>query len=175
MARYCPKCYVAIDAEDVICQNCGEILKPELVDEDGNPIQEPTAEAFNTITSSQPEGPITEELAPQGQEEAPKDEDDSQEAPEAIPTVAVAPVAQTADNMAPVISLGEWVWTILLTCIPLVNIIMLIIWAATGDTNPNKKTFAQAQLIWMGVGIAISLVFSFSIAAIVASIVGSMA
>lgn len=40
---------------------------------------------------------------------------------------------------APVVSLGEWIVTYILCCIPCVNIIMLFVWAFGGNTNPSKK------------------------------------
>lgn len=45
-------------------------------------------------------------------------------------------------------SVGDWIVTYLLMCIPIVGIIMLFVWAFGGDTQPSKKTWAQATLIW---------------------------
>jgi hypothetical protein len=47
---------------------------------------------------------------------------------------------------------------ILLLAIPLVNIIMLFVWAF-GDNNVNKKNFGKAYLIWAIIGIALSIIF----------------
>jgi len=54
--------------------------------------------------------------------------------------------------MAPVISMGQWVVSLLLMLIPLVNIILLIVWASSSSENPNRKHWAGAQLIFMAVG-----------------------
>ena len=48
------------------------------------------------------------------------------------------------------ITIGNWILTLILLAIPLVNIIMLIVWAATGSTHPSKKNFARAYLILIG-------------------------
>lgn len=55
------------------------------------------------------------------------------------------------------LTIGDWIITLILLAIPLVNIIMLIVWAASSGTHPSKKSFAQAALIVYGVifGIAI--------------------
>ena len=55
------------------------------------------------------------------------------------------------------LTIGDWIITLILLAIPLVNIIMLIVWAASSVTHPSKKSFAQATLIVYGVifGIAI--------------------
>ncbi|KIL42345.1 hypothetical protein SD70_01315 [Gordoniibacillus kamchatkensis] len=61
--------------------------------------------------------------------------------------------------MAPVISLKEWMITILLLAIPLVNIIMLFVWAFGGGANPSKSNYAKAALIWAAIGIVLYIIF----------------
>ncbi len=58
-----------------------------------------------------------------------------------------------------VVSLKEWIISILLLAIPIVNIIMLFIWAFGGGTNPSKSNFAKAYLIWAVIGIVLSILF----------------
>ncbi|TXK74397.1 hypothetical protein FU659_29630 [Paenibacillus sp. N3.4] len=48
--------------------------------------------------------------------------------------------------------------TILLLAIPIVNIIMLFVWAFGGETNPSKANYAKASLIWAAIGIVIYLI-----------------
>lgn len=68
-----------------------------------------------------------------------------------------------------IVTLGDWVVTILLLAIPIVNIVMLCVWAF-GSTAPiSKKNFAKAQLIFMGIGIVLLILFWGSIVAILAS------
>jgi len=62
-----------------------------------------------------------------------------------------APAAQ----QHPSVTLGDWMVTMLLCVIPLVNIIMLIVWAFSGSTNPSKANWAKATLIWMVIGIVL--------------------
>lgn len=54
--------------------------------------------------------------------------------------------------------LGGWVLAIFLTMIPLVNIIYLLVLAFGGSISVAKKNFARATLIWMIVGILVSIV-----------------
>lgn len=61
-------------------------------------------------------------------------------------------------DTAPVMSLGEWVVTIILQMIPCVNIIMLFVWAF-GNCNPSKKNFARAYLIITLVTFVLSIIF----------------
>ena len=46
------------------------------------------------------------------------------------------------------ISVGEWMITLLIMAIPLVNIIMLFVWAFSGNINLSKANWAKASLIW---------------------------
>lgn len=58
------------------------------------------------------------------------------------------------------VSMGEWMWTILLLCIPIVNIILLIVWAFGGGTNPSKANYCKAQLLWMLIFCCLSIVLT---------------
>lgn len=56
-------------------------------------------------------------------------------------------------------TLGQWIGTILLSCIPCVNIILLIVWAA-GSGNSTRRKWAQAMLIVSAIGIVVSFIIS---------------
>lgn len=64
------------------------------------------------------------------------------------------------------ISIGNWILTLILIAIPLVNLIMLIVWAASGSTHPSKKTFAQAYLIIIGIFICLGILAAFILPAL---------
>lgn len=53
------------------------------------------------------------------------------------------------------ITLGEWMITLLLCAIPLVNLVMLLVWAFSGNVNTSKANWAKAMLIWMVIGIVL--------------------
>ena len=54
--------------------------------------------------------------------------------------------------VAPVMSVGEWMLTLLILALPLVNIIMLFVWAFGGGTNPTS-------LIWIAIVIVLYVCF----------------
>lgn len=59
----------------------------------------------------------------------------------------------------PVMSIKDWMITILITAIPLVGFVMLFVWAfGGGSTNPNKQNWAKATLIWFAIIIALYLI-----------------
>lgn len=51
------------------------------------------------------------------------------------------------------ISVLEWIITFILLAIPIVNFIMLLVWALGGNVNKSKKNFAIAGLIMMAISI----------------------
>lgn len=60
----------------------------------------------------------------------------------------------------PVMSIKDWMITILITAIPLVGFVMLFVWAfGGGSANPNKQNWAKATLIWFAIIIALYLIF----------------
>lgn len=59
---------------------------------------------------------------------------------------------EVKEILVPVISTKEWVITILIMSIPLVNIVFLILWAtASIPVGMTKRNYARAVLIMMGV------------------------
>lgn len=80
-----------------------------------------------------------------------------------------APVVQNPNQA--VMSMGQWIVTILVTTIiPCVNIIMLFVWGF-GNGNENRKNYCRAMLIVMAISIVLSIIFS---SAITALLVGAM-
>ncbi|MGA8277005.1 MAG: hypothetical protein WB784_02250 [Rhodanobacteraceae bacterium] len=64
------------------------------------------------------------------------------------------------DNQtSPTISLGEWIITLIVLAIPLVNIIMLLVWGFSANTNPTKRNYCRAVLIFIVVGIILAILF----------------
>ncbi|NQX66535.1 hypothetical protein HQN90_10400 [Paenibacillus alba] len=60
---------------------------------------------------------------------------------------------------ASVLSVKDWMITILLLAIPIVNIVMLFVWAFGGGVNPTKANYAKASLIWAVIGIVLYIIF----------------
>ncbi|MFH5183269.1 hypothetical protein ACHHV8_11935 [Paenibacillus sp. TAB 01] len=79
--------------------------------------------------------------------------------------------AGTADSQArslqaPVLTVKQWLVTLIVLAIPLVNLIMLFVWAFGDQTNPNKKNYARASLLLAAIVIVlyiIMLIFIFVI------------
>lgn len=56
-------------------------------------------------------------------------------------------------------SMGDWILTILAAMIPCGGIVIYFIWAFSKSTNINRRNFCRAQLVIMGIVLAIYLIF----------------
>ncbi|MBU9712609.1 hypothetical protein [Evansella tamaricis] len=81
----------------------------------------------------------------------------------------------TGDQREEVVPVTGWLLYMLVMMIPLVNIVMLFVWAFGSNVNKNKSNLAKASLIWMVIGIILSIVFSVMMGAVISSIFGEFA
>ena len=70
-------------------------------------------------------------------------------------------------SQAQVLTVKDWIITILITSIPLVGFIMLFVWAFGSNENPNKANWAKASLIWVAIGMVLAFLLWGTIAAII--------
>ena len=61
------------------------------------------------------------------------------------------------------VSIGDWILTLIISMIPLVNIIMLLVWAFGSSTNPSKANWAKAYLAFIAILIGFYMVLFFVI------------
>jgi hypothetical protein len=59
------------------------------------------------------------------------------------------------------VTVGNWIITFIVLAIPLVNLVMLIVWAVGGTTHPSKKTFAQAYFVLVGIAVCVGIALAF--------------
>lgn len=62
------------------------------------------------------------------------------------------------DSTSQVMSVKEWIISLVLMIIPFVNIVMLFIWAFGSSTNKNKSNWAKASLILMAIGLVLYII-----------------
>ncbi len=67
--------------------------------------------------------------------------------------------AMNAGNPPP-LTVGQYILMWLIMCIPLVNIIMLFVWAFSSTENANKKNYAKAILLMMLIMIGVYIVIA---------------
>jgi uncharacterized membrane protein YdbT with pleckstrin-like domain len=62
-------------------------------------------------------------------------------------------------SSAPVMSLGDWIITMIVLSIPLVGFIMMFVWGFSSSANPNKANFCKAALIFFLISVVLSFLF----------------
>jgi hypothetical protein len=55
-------------------------------------------------------------------------------------------------------TVGDWMLTILVLAIPLVNLVMYLVWAFGSSGNVNRRTYCQAVLAWFAILLGVGLV-----------------
>ncbi len=192
MAKYCPKCYAGIGSDDAVCGNCGHVLK-----ENSAGVDDFTAGVFDNenishdVSGKEIPGDtsddeivsyeiVADEIITDGmvEEESISSESIVVTPPEPAQNSSLYQAqsrAQSApENTEVPMTLGDWLLTLLLLYLPIVNIVMLIIWSVDSKTSTTKKHFAWATLIFMGIGIVLTIIFSSIVMAIIATMMQSM-
>lgn len=59
-----------------------------------------------------------------------------------------------------IVRTGEWFVTMLIMAIPLVNIIMIFVWAFGSGAPASKANWAKATLIWLLITIVLYILFA---------------
>jgi len=72
------------------------------------------------------------------------------------------------------VSVGDWILTLILLCIPLVNIIMMFVWAFGGTPSISKRNYCRACLIIAAIFLVLGLVFTFALGGLAMLGVGSL-
>lgn len=71
-------------------------------------------------------------------------------------------------------TLVDWIITILIKNLPLIGLIMLFVWAFGDGTEPSKKNWAKATLIWYAIGFVIFIVFLIMFWAFISAMLSGM-
>ncbi|GMK37130.1 hypothetical protein PCCS19_01830 [Paenibacillus sp. CCS19] len=61
-------------------------------------------------------------------------------------------------NVSEVVSVKEWLITNLIMLIPIVNIVMMFVWAFSSNTNPSKANYFKASLLFAAFILALYIV-----------------
>ncbi len=153
--NFCESCGSPNPQNSKFCQKCGKSI--------------PVASSTTTPPRPSAPPPVTTPPPVRQQQTAPN-------------TSYVPPVAQNysqqtqppnyypnfGQDVSP-LSVGQFFLMMFLMCIPVVNIILIFIWAFGSNVNVNKKNFSRAILIWVLISIAISIILSIVFAALLSA------
>lgn len=157
MARYCRECGAALAENSTFCVACGAAAGTEGIDaaasgSTGNTYGEAPIEYLD---SHEKEGGYTQQntygsYTPPPYTANPSSNANGQQAAQAAAPHPDSPYAP--------VGIGAFLGTQLLLCIPVVNLIVMIVWACGGCRKINLRNFARAWLIWVAIGFVLSIV-----------------
>ena len=73
-----------------------------------------------------------------------------------------------------VMSVKDWIITILIISLPIIGLIMLFVWGFGSGANQNKANFAKAALVWAAIWIGLYIIFMIVFGAAILSSMGNM-
>lgn len=182
MAEYCRQCGAEQQKGIRYCTECGAPMDTEQARQDAPEYIGAPASSYDSYAQpAQPEQPSSygqQGYAPpvyappaenssysqygQYGQSAPVNESYTQEAPP-HPDSPYAPV-----------KMGAWVGINLLMLIPVVNLILLIVWACGGSKKINLKNYARGHLIVMAIQVVLSIILVAALAAVFSELIYEM-
>jgi len=63
------------------------------------------------------------------------------------------------DSDSNYVSVGTWMWMMFVTALPCIGLVMVFVWAFTGD-NESRKNYFRAVLAWVGVAVGLVVVLA---------------
>lgn len=78
---------------------------------------------------------------------------------------------QSGDSdMEEPVTFADWMLSMLIMCIPCVNVVMMFVWAFGSNTKKSKSNYFKAALVWMAIAVVLSIVMAGAFGAILASL-----
>lgn len=87
-------------------------------------------------------------------------------APLATPVYPAGTVGYGSPAQSATISVGDWLVTYLISCVPSAGFVMLVVWAFSSSTPPSKVNWAKAALVVMVIFMVVGGLFAGSIMAL---------
>ncbi len=162
----CPFCGVELPDDTKFCTACGTKIEAVAPQTPAEPVEEAVEVAaeveapVEAVASEPVSEPAAEPSAPTANETYIEPTPTPAPIPAPVPFVApvqptpqptaqptTQPTAQTAKADAPSMKIGSWLLTFLLLIIPVVDIVMIILWACGKSKYKCKVAFARAFLI----------------------------
>lgn len=158
--KFCTECGEPLSSRAKKCPKCGTLVptkaktnevKPSATEEVIAPIEETVqeqAEVAVAVAVAEPEVETAPAEAAPTQESRPSEEKGLLEQKQVEKAVEIDPAPPRKSKYAPVSTLGFFLMYILLL-IPVVNIVLLFVWARKNSKKVNRRNFARAALIFI--------------------------
>ena len=172
--KKCPNCNLYYDDSADVCSACNGAL----VDANAAPQTQP---APQYEAPSEPAQYYAPQPTPEPQPQAQPAYDYSQQQAQAQPQYQQQQyyqpqqqqqyyqpqnVAPSYDNTSKPVTVGKWVGLLILSAIPVVNIICWIVWLCSSTTNKSIKNFLVAEIIVYAISIGVVVLVSVLLAAL---------
>ena len=72
-----------------------------------------------------------------------------------------------------VVSILDWILTFIIMVLPIINIVMLFVWAFGGNAPESKANWAKARLLMWLIGVIAAIFFWSILAAAIMSVLGN--
>ena len=142
MERFCSKCGTLVSGDGAFCPKCGAPMESAV--DLSKPVNSmPTASA-----------PVQSAPAPTYQQTA-YQQSSYQQAPYQQPAQSYPQYPGTPAVNNEVMSVGQWVGTIILSGLGIIGLVLLFVWGFSNDTPITKKNYARAMLILTAIGVGI--------------------
>lgn len=177
--KKCPNCNLYYDDSANVCSACNGALVDANAAPQAQPAQQYEAPQYETPSEpAQYYAPQPTQPAPEPQPQAQPAYDYSQQQAQAQPQYQQQyyqpqqqqqyyqpqNVAPSYDNTSKPVTVGKWVGLLILSAIPVVNIICWIVWLCRSTTNKSIKNFLVAEIvvyaICIGVGVLVSVLLA---------------
>lgn len=186
---FCPKCGTNVPEGSKFCETCGNNMQTavEQTDTQEQPEipQAPAPAEPQPVQKPQPQPVYQPQPQPQPKSQSPvyplkpayQPQPQPQPQPQYQQRPQPAPQNNTyngADPREKPYSVGGWLLTMLIMCVPIVNIVMVFIWAFGSNTNKSKKNYFIAALIWAAIWLILGIVFFASISTVINNLLQQM-
>ena len=177
--KKCPNCNLYYDDSANVCSACNGALVDANAAPQAQPAQQYEAPQYETPSEpAQYYAPQPTQPAPEPQPQAQPAYDYSRQQAQAQPQYQqqyyqpqqqqqyyqLQNVAPSYDNTSKPVTVGKWVGLLILSAIPVVNIICWIVWLCSSTTNKSIKNFLVAEIvvyaICIGVGVLVSVLLA---------------
>lgn len=156
----CSKCGTEIPDDSRVCPACGEQVETAEAAEPANEEFSAREEPQRTVVEVEASPVETEEASEPDEAAQPQTTQDGGEAPETETPAegpedspetrqAVQAYQGKLNKLVRPVRTGGFFFTELLLLIPVINVILLFVWAFRKRTNLNRKAFARSILIWI--------------------------
>lgn len=181
--KKCPNCNLYYDDSADVCSACNGAL----VDANAAPQYE-APQQYEAPSEQQyyapqpqpaPEPQANYDYAQQPQQQAQQTQQQQQyyqPQPQPQPQYNYPPQAPASvyDNTKQPVTIGKWVGVIILSAIPIVNIICWIVWLCSSSTNKSIKNFLIAEIIVYAICIVLAVLFTIISTALGLSLLDSL-